>query len=235
MPLHHWPNPRVPWRSLRNFWVVQIAEYLNREQLPPGFQARPTELVVGIEPDGLLLQEHDRPEDRHSAEPRPALAEATLTAVLPSPAEWPMVGVYSAYDTSRLVAAIELVSPRNKDRPETVRAFVSKALFLLHEGVHLMVVDVISLPRQPIRRVLLQALEIPGAMNEERLWVSSYYALPGEDPQPHTTIREWARDLAVGDPLPTLPLFLRADELWVEVDLEATYQATLEGGRYRPA
>jgi hypothetical protein len=35
--------------------------------------------------------------------------------------------------------------------------------------------------------------------------------------------------------LPATPLFLRGDKLFVEVDLEVTYQATLQAGRYEPA
>jgi hypothetical protein len=234
MPLHHWPNPRVSWKSFHHLWIAQLVEHLNQELLPAGFQARPTELIVGIEPDVLLLQESDRPAAA-STKPQPALAEATLTALLPPPAELPLVGIYSAYDTQHLVSAIELVSPGNKDRPEAVQAFIEKALFLLQEGVHLMIVDVISLPHRPIRQALLKRLELAEPVDESRLWVSSYCALPGEDPQPHLEVREWAHGLAVGASLPALPLFLRSDQLWVTVDLEASYQATLHAGRYKPA
>lgn len=234
MPLHHWPNPRVPWRSFHNHWIVRIVEQLN-DVLPPGFRARPTELIVGIEPDVLLLQEADRPGAQPAAN-QPALADATLTATLPRPAELPMVGVYSAYDTSRLVAIVELISPGNKDRAEAVQAFVEKVVFLLQDGVHVMTVDVISLPRMPIRQALLIRLGLnEPAVGRDRLWVSSYCALPGEDPRAHLTVREWAYDFAVGDPLPAPPLFLHADQLRVMVDLEASYQATLQAGRYEPA
>lgn len=236
MALHHWPNPRVPWRSFHNHWIVRLVEYLNQDVLPDGFQARPTEMIVGIEPDVLLLQEADQPE-AEQWKTRPAeLAEATLTATLPPPAELPIVGIYSAYDASRLVAAIELVSPGNKDRPEAVQAFVEKVLFLLHDGVHLVIVDVISLPGNPVRRSILKRLGLEEQAAESKgLWASSYCSLPGGEPQPHLTVREWARTLEVGRSLPTLPLFLRADQLWVMVDLESTYQATLKAGRYQPS
>lgn len=233
MPLHHWPNPQVAWRSFHNHWIVRLAEHLN-ELLPSGFQARPTEFIVGIEPDVLLPQAHDQPDSGILSRPQSKLTEATLTAVLPPPAENPIVGIYSAYDNRRLVAAVEIVSPGNKDRPEAVEAFVEKALFLLQEGVHLMIVDVISLPHQPIRRAILKRLEKAEPVNEERLWISSYCSLPQEDPQPHLKVQEWARELTIGDPLPSLPLFLRADQLWITIDLEAVYAATLRAGRYRP-
>ncbi len=62
MPLHHWPNSHVPWRSFHNHWIVRLVEYLNADVLPAGFQARPTELLIGIEPDLLLLQSIDQPD-----------------------------------------------------------------------------------------------------------------------------------------------------------------------------
>jgi len=234
MPLHVWKNPRVAWKSFHNFWVVQIAEYLN-EVLPPGFQARPTELIVGIEPDVLLTQQADHPETAFPLKPQPGLMQATRTMVLPPPMEKPFVGVYSDYDASRLVAAIELVSPSNKESPVEAQAFIEKALLFLRDGVHFMVIDVISDPARSIRRPLLERLGLEASTTENPLGASSYCSLPAEEPQPHITIREWAHDLAVGQPLPTLPLFLRRDELWVMVDLESTYQETIRAGRYKPS
>ncbi|MBI4603352.1 MAG: DUF4058 family protein [Planctomycetes bacterium] len=233
MPLHHWPNPRVAWKSFHSFWITKIAEHLN-QVLPPGFQARPTELLVGIEPDALILDQAGKPEVRPTKS-EPALKAATLSAVLDPPAELPLVGIYSHHDETRLVAAVELASPGNKDRAESLRAFIEKALFLLYEGVHLLVIDVIRQPRVPLRKEMLKRLNKEDAIGEERAWISSYCAIPGEDPRPRIEVREWAYDVGVGEALPVVPLFLRADQLWVMVDLEASYSATLQAGRYRPS
>ena len=234
MPLHFWKNPHVAWKGFHNLWIAQIVEYLN-EVLPPGFQARPTELVVGIEPDVLLTQREEHPESAVPLRPQPALMEATLTAVIPPPTDPPLAGVYSDYDVSRLVAAMEVLSPSNKQGQAETQNFVGKAHLLLKEGVHFMVVDVLSDPARPIRKPLLEHLGIEASVAEDRLWISSYATEFKEDPQPHIIIHEWARDLAVGDSLPTLPLFLHYDDLWVNVDLETTYQETLRAGRYRLA
>ena len=231
MPLHHWPNPRVPWRSFHNHWIVRLVEYLNQGILPDGFQARPTEFIVGIEPDILLLQQADNPT---SNGPQPALREATTTAVLPPPADHPIVGIYSAYDTSRLVAVIEIVSPGNKDRPEATRAFVEKVIFLLQDGVHVMVIDVISLPQQPIRQPLLERLGLADVAPDPGLWLSSYCTILEDSPHPHFTIKEWASPTPLNTSLPTLPLFLQSDQQYVMVDLEQTYRETLTAGRYHP-
>src|SRR5437870_1168692 len=51
------------------------------------------------------------------------------------------------YDQSRgrlLVAAIEIVSPANKDRPESRRAFVTKCAALLQERICVSIVDLVT-------------------------------------------------------------------------------------------
>ena len=235
MSLHHWPNPQVPWRSFHNHWIVRLVEHLNGGLLPAGFQARPTEMIVGIEPDVLLLQGADAPENGGDGPMSiMALGEATSTIVLAPPAEWPMVGIYSAYDRRRLVSVIEIVSPGNKDRPEAVRRFAEKALFLLQDGVHMLLIDVISVPKQPMRPSLLNRLGASETVDLEGLWVASYCTLPERVPTPHMQVREWAKPVAVGEVLPMMPLFLRGDREWVLVDLEQTYGETLRNGRYQP-
>jgi hypothetical protein len=112
---------------------------------------------------------------------------------------------------------------------------VEKVLFLLQEGFHVMVVDVISLPRMPVRLSLLTRLGLEEPVVETgQLWASSCCSLPGDAPHPQIVVREWAAKLTIGEPLPSLPLFLQTDQLWVPVDLEKSYQETLEAGRYDP-
>ncbi len=51
------------------------------------------------------------------------------------------------YDTSRdqrLVAAVELISPGNKDRPQQRSQFTAKCASLLRNGVSLVLVDVVT-------------------------------------------------------------------------------------------
>ncbi len=54
-----------------------------------------------------------------------------------------------------------------------IQTFVSKARLLLQDGVHLMIVDVISDPARRIRKPLLQHLGIEADVAEDRLWISS--------------------------------------------------------------
>ena len=82
-------------------------------------------------------------------------ASGTATAVWAAPeptlavvTELPDVDEYEVRvndtETGRLVAAIEIVSPANKDRPETRRVFAAKCETLLHQGVSVTIVDLVT-------------------------------------------------------------------------------------------
>ena len=57
-----------------------------------------------------------------------------------------------------LVAAIELVSPRNKDRIEARRAFAAKRAGYLQLGIGLLIVDVVTERRANLHDELIQLL-----------------------------------------------------------------------------
>ena len=54
------------------------------------------------------------------------------------------VRIYLQEEGLELVACVEFVSPSNKDRPAEREAFVSKCAAYLHEGVGLVVVDIVT-------------------------------------------------------------------------------------------
>jgi hypothetical protein len=54
------------------------------------------------------------------------------------------VRIYDAKRGRRLVAAIEIVSPANKDRPEHRGVFVAKCVALLQKGVAVSIVDLVT-------------------------------------------------------------------------------------------
>src|SRR5262249_55795317 len=72
------------------------------------------------------------------APPAPAMI---LPSVFPEDFE---VLVLSTRSGPTLVAAIELVSPRNKDRPAGRRAFANKCASPLHQGIGLIVMDIVT-------------------------------------------------------------------------------------------
>src|SRR5439155_12830290 len=66
---------------------------------------------------------------------------AVMPALFPDDFE---VQVFSSVAGPTLVAAIELVSPGNKDRDEARRAFVAKCAAYLQRGIGLIVVDIVT-------------------------------------------------------------------------------------------
>jgi hypothetical protein len=129
-----------------------------------------------------------------------------------------------------LVAAIELISPGNKDRPETRRAFAAKCASYLQQGVGLVIVDVVTERLANLHDELVGLLEQPDrfAFAQD----TPLYAV-GYRPSRRDTgdqIEVWPTPLALGGPLPTLPLALRRIAT-VPVDLEKTYATTCEDCR----
>ncbi|MFO0810709.1 MAG: nucleotidyltransferase domain-containing protein [Gemmataceae bacterium] len=99
--------------------------------------------------------------------PRPAAGNGAATAVWtpakptgtvagsPPDADAYEVRVYDSRRDGTLVAAVEFVSPSNKDRPETRHAFVAKCAGLLRERVRVAIVDDITERRKNLYRELL--------------------------------------------------------------------------------
>lgn len=133
------------------------------------------------------------------------------------------VRVFSTVTGLTLVGAIELVSPGNKDRPEERRAFAIKCASYLHQGVSLIVVDVVTNRRANLHNETMRLMaadprfEMAGAPS---LYAVAYRPVRRQD---RAEIDLWPATFAVGDPLPTLPLRLTGDE-FVSVDFEGPYQ-----------
>src|SRR5262245_46650138 len=66
--------------------------------------------------------------------------------------------VYSGRVGWTPVGAIELVSPGNKDRPEERRAFAPKCASYLHQGLSLVVIDIVTDRRANLHNEILGLL-----------------------------------------------------------------------------
>ena len=155
------------------------------------------------------------------APPQPTLAVATD---LPDQDEYE-VRVYDTRHGRRLVAAVEIVSPSNKDRPESRRLFVAKCAALLREQVSVAIVDVVTTRQFNLYGELLEWVG-HGGLTTARAAADLCRGLPMEARGGLPALLEtWAHPLAVGQPLPTLPLWL-ADDLAVPLELEASYEET---------
>jgi hypothetical protein len=124
----------------------------------------------------------------------------------------------------RVVAIIEIVSPGNKNGQTEFAAFIQKADQALLSGIHLMIVDLFpSTKRDPqgIHRAIW-GREGDGdfALPEGKpLTCVSYVGYPG--------VEVFLQPVAVGSPLPDMPLFL-TPEIYVPIPLELTYRAAWE-------
>lgn len=118
-----------------------MARLLNTSVLPEGYYAVPF-----LDREGPI--EIDVGTIRDSANGRVEHHEPTWTPPQPGVAfavTWPAtdevtVEVYNDEGDQRLVAAIVLVSPRNKDRPDAREAFATKCADHLRHGAGLVVV-----------------------------------------------------------------------------------------------
>jgi hypothetical protein len=134
------------------------------------------------------------------------------------------------YDQSRgrlLVAAVELVSPANKDRPENRRAFVTKCAALLQQDVCVSIVDLVTTRDFNLYADLLTLLDRSDPAftpNPPSVYAVTCRGRKGQVGH-RSRLETWAYPLVVGQPLPTLPLWL-SDDLAVSLELEASYEET---------
>jgi hypothetical protein len=229
MPLldhFHPPLSRThPWRGFHGAWAAAIARLLNAGVLPPGYYAIPFLDREGpVEVDVAALEGPGGGDGGVAVAARPWAPPAPGLTV---PVEWPeaddvRVEVRTDDGDPRLAAAVELVSPRNKDRPRAREAFAGKCADYLRRGCGLVVVDAVTSRRADLRGELFAALGIelaepgPGGLS-----AVSYRPVGGEA---DGRLDVWPAALEVGQPLPTLPLWL-GGEVAVPLDLEAGHRA----------
>jgi len=126
----------------------------------------------------------------------------------------------------QLVAAIEIVSPANKDRPENRRGFVAKCAALLQQHVCVSIVDLVTIRRF---NLYCDLLELIGRSDPSFDPPPATYAVTcrGHKVERQSRLAAWAYPLVVGRKLPMLPIWLN-DELSVSLDLEVTYEETCQ-------
>jgi hypothetical protein len=224
-PLH---GPRR-WEGFHHAWATVIAQHLNQEALPPGYFAEP-EISVGpeLEIDVATLElTHPGRADGGSATagyspPRPRIAAKVDFARLDSYE----VRVYQDLGGAELRAAIELISPANKDRAGSRRTFAAKCAGYLKHGIAVVIVDIVTARRANLHAELFDTL---GVKSRRAAWRSStgLYAVAyrAVTARKAPRVEAWPERLALGETLPVLPLWLALD-LCVPVRLEESYVAT---------
>jgi len=220
------------WEGFHGGWPMVIVQHLGRV-LPAGYLAAP-HVHVGAEIEvDLAAYDRDEPPPKANggtgnggvatAVWAPAQPTLTVDTDLADGDEYE-VRIYDARRGRRLVAAVELISPANKDRPEHRRLFVAKCAALLRQRVSVVLVDVVTVRAFNLYAELLGLIgQRDPALGEEP---ASLYAVSCRW-RPGTTgrLEAWYQPLTVGQPLPTLPLWL-SEELAVPLALEESYEQT---------
>jgi hypothetical protein len=219
------------WEGFHGQWPAVIVQHL-RKQLPPGYVAEPrVHSGAPVEID-VAAYEKDAPASVSgmsaakggvaTAVWAPARPSVVVETTLPDSDEYE-VRIYDAKPGRRLVAAIEIVSPANKDRPEHRNLFVAKCVALLQKGVAVSVVDLVTVRQFNLYAELLAFIghsdSAMGAEPPDLYAASCRWLRKGK----RTLLELWSHVLALGQPLPTLPLWL-AEDLVVPLDLEPSYE-----------
>ncbi len=222
--LDHFHPPlslRRHWQGLHSAWANAIVQQLNGSPLPQRFHAAPIFNLPGSELEADVPNIVDTGGSASWSPPRPMLTAATDFDKLDS------FGVQVFYDEGgpRLTAAIELVSPSNKDRPGNRRAFATKCANYLVERVAVVVVDVVTDRQADLHAELLRVMHLAdGQLAWRSAAAMSAFAYRPVVTKEATLLEVWAEALAVGRPLPTLPLWIAAN-FAVPLDLEQSYAA----------
>ena len=241
MPLlDHFRPPlkkRRHWQSFHHAWATILAGQLNEDVLPRQYVAEPhIKLGVEIESDvGTFEEEAWEAEGPGS---RGTATYAPPQAPLIFPLDFAGIDLFEVQvrdeDTpGDLVAAIELLSPANKDRPAHRQAFTTKCASYLQSGVAVIIVDVVTARRANLHTELLALLGHPLEANGHPvgpLYAVCYRAMTKRK---KVRLEAWPETLTLGEGLPTLPLWLTRDYA-VPVDLEKSYRGACKFLRIRP-
>lgn len=237
MPAHDWTRVEAGiFHAFHVAWIPEIQRALNAGLLPEGYYALAEQHSGCAIADVLTL--HTGPTIDGT---QPLTPESAGIAVADAPPRVRRVRTIEPasfllrrrtlairhVSGHRLVALLEIVSPANKDRASHVEDFTSKVLASLDAGVHILLVDLFPPgvhDPQGIHGVIHQRLEQTDEpydlLSNEPLTLAAYATGP--------KIELYVEHLAVGAPLPEMPLFLRPDR-YFNVPLEATYRAAYEG------
>lgn len=212
MPIHDWKLVDANlFHDFHQTWTIGIRKALNGGLLPKGFSALVEQHSGGVVPDVLVLQRWQRPDV--------GAGGAVVTATPPQTQH-----VFRAkeriaargnritirHPLGQVVCVIEIVSPGNKSSKSALAAFVGKAVDLLNNGIHLLIVDLFPPSvRDPKKKAHSNC---PPA---KPFTLAAYVAAE--------PIVAYVEPVGVGNVLPDMPAYLDADS-YVPIPLEATYQ-----------
>jgi hypothetical protein len=226
-----------PWDAFHSAWASAIATHLNQSVLPEDYYALPlAKRGSQIEIDVATLHREGSPGSDGGGTatavwtpPRPRLSETVDFTDL----DLFEVQVIRRFGGPQLRAAIELISPANKDRPSNRHAFAVKCGSYLNHGVSVVLVDVVTERSANMHAEVLEVLRLTGVppwQSPTNLYVVSYRMIRTNGKH---QLDAWPEALTLGAPLPGVPLWLEPD-LPVRLQLEESYTAACKSLRMVP-
>jgi hypothetical protein len=230
MPIHDWTRVNAGiFHHFHQSWIGEIARALNTGLLPPDFYALAEQITGDFGPDVLTLRvpriaspEPHEPSGGVALAEDPPRVRFHVKREIELYAEKANAVVVRHRSNHDVIAMIEIVSPGNKNNRREFDAFVKKADEILKAGIHLLIVDLFPPgPRDPqgIHRAIWGDDPEDDAVTPPPDKLLTCAAYIGGRPR-----EGFVEPLAIGDPLPEMPLFLTPD-VYVRVPLETTYRS----------
>lgn len=234
MPVHDWTTVDAgTFHAFHLAWIGEMQKALNGGILPKGFYAMAEQHAGETIPDVLAL--HTSGPDAGPL-PEPTGGAATVTKTRPkvdnrltasrSPKGKRRTVAIRHVSGHRIVALVEIVSPANKDRKAHVTTFVNKMVTAVQLGIHVLLIDLFP-PGKYDPSGMHGAVwdrfdpDEDTAPSEDRPFALAAYAAGNP-------ARAYVSFVALGDPLPAVPLFL-SPERFVNLELEPGYTEAYAG------
>ena len=231
MPIHDWTREDAgTYHNFHQDWTIQLYRALNAGRLPTGYLAMTDQRVVGWEPDVVTL--HSQAILGSGSPSSGGLAVAERPPKVRVVRAESDAGAYARranrivvkHKKGHVVAVIEIVSPGNKDRAQSVNQFVEKARDFLRKGVHVLFVDLfpptVHDPHGLHAAIWSVWTDTPDERpTDKRLTAASYDA--------GNPFLAYVEPLSPGDTLPEMPLFLEPG-IYIPCPLEESYTAAWE-------
>jgi hypothetical protein len=219
------------WEGFHGMWPATMVQRL-APLLPLHYTAEPRAHLGSYFEIDVSAYEDDEPDGHEFSTPGNG-GVATAAAGTPGPTltvdlDFPEQYAYEVlvYDQDRgrhLVAAVEIVSPANKDRGQNRQAFVTKCAALLQQGVCVSIVDLVTVRRINLYAELLKLLETSDPAFGPKPPPTYAVTCRRRNVGQRSRLESWAYPLVVGQPLPPLPIWL-AEDFNVTLDLDASYE-----------
>lgn len=218
------------WEGFHAAWPTMLVQRMG-PTLPSGFSAEPrVHLGAYFEVDvgGFdTSSDHDPPPAAKPGGVSTLVAPAptlTLDVDLREQYEYEVL-VFDQTRNRTLVAAVEFVSPANKDRAEHRTAFVTKCAALLQKGVCVAIVDPVTIRRANLYLELLTLFGRDDPTFQPNPPITYAVVCRSRTVSRQARLENWAHHLTIGQPLPGLPLWLTTDTS-VTLDLDGSYEDT---------